>query len=318
MLAALALYCLASIGCLLSSDIGALLAWRLSQGIIVAGMVVSSAAIRDQYGAAESAGKLGAIASSMAIAPMLGPMLGGLLDAAWGWRAVFGLYGALGLALLVVVWFDMGETRRAGSAPPRMRDGGALLGSTLWWAYVLCGAFSVGAFYVFITGVPYVASALWSLSPARLGLGIGSITGGFMLGAAITARLARRHGIAPLVMAGRLVSIGALCLALVLFGIGVSHPVALFAPAVGVGLGNGLTLSNVNAGALSVRPDLAGTAAGLAGALWIALGAVLSTGTALVVERWNGPSVLLALMLGCVALSLACGWVAIRLDSRTS
>ena len=314
MLAALVLYALASLGCMLAPDIGTLLALRVMQGVIVAGTVVTSAAIRDQYSAIESAAKLGAISSAMALAPMLGPVLGGLLDAALGWRAVFGLYTTCGLALLVLVWVDMGETRRPGLPPPRLRDWGRLLGSARYWAYVLCVAFSVGAFFVFVTGVPYVATAMWGLSSTRVGLGVGSITAGFLVGAVLTARLAPRLGIAPLIGAGRLVATVGLVLALVLLALGVTHPMGLFGLTVFVGLGNGLTISNANAGAMSVRPELSGTAAGLAGALSVALGAVLSALTAIAVERSPTPGMLLSLMLGCVLLSLAAALIAIRLD----
>jgi sugar phosphate permease len=103
-----------------------------------------------------------------------------------------------------------------------------------------------------------------------------------------------------------------------LFAAGVSHPLALFGLTVFVGLGNGLTLPAANAGAMSVRPALAGTAAGLSGALAMALGAVLSTLTAVVVERSATPGALLAVMLGCVLLSLAAGVVAVRLERRAS
>jgi MFS transporter, DHA1 family, multidrug resistance protein len=316
MLAALAVYVVASLGCMLAPDVGTLLACRVLQGVIVAGMVVSSATIRDQYSVRESAARLGRIASAMAVAPMLGPMLGGLLDGAFGWRAAFALYSAMGAVLLVVVWLDMGETRQPGLAPPRLRDAVALLASGRYWAHVLCAAFSVGAFYVFVTGVPYVATAVWALTPAQVGIGVGSITGGFMLGAAITARLAPRHGIAPLILAGRLLSVLALGVALALFASGLVHPLALFGLTVFVGLGNGLTISNANAGAMAVRPDLAGTSAGLAGALAIALGAVLSALTAMAVERAATPGRLLLLMLGCVLLSLVAALAARRLDAR--
>ena len=316
MLAALALYALASLGCMLAPDAHTLLACRMVQGVVVAGSVVSSAAIRDQFSVRESAGKLGTIASAMAVAPMLGPMLGGYLDGALGWRAAFALYAAMGAALLVVVWLDMGETRQPGLAPPRLRDGAALLASGRYWAHVLCAAFSVGAFFVFVTGVPYVATAVWGLSPAQVGLGVGSITGGFMLGAAITARMAPRRGIAPLIMAGRLVSALALGVALALFGAGLSHPLALFGLTIFVGLGNGLTISNANVGAMAVRPDLAGTAAGLGGALQVALGALLSALTAVAIERSATPGRLLLLMLGCVLLSLVATLAARRLDRR--
>jgi predicted MFS family arabinose efflux permease len=301
---------------MLAPDIHTLLACRMVQGVIVAGSVVSSAAIRDQFSVRESAGKLGAIASAMAVAPMLGPLLGGLLDVAFGWRAAFALYSAMGAVLLVVVWLDMGETRRPGAPPPRLRDGGALLASGRFWAHVLCAAFSLGAFFVFVTGVPYVATTVWGLSPAQVGLGVGSITGGFMVGAALTARLAPRHGIAPLIMAGRLVSVLALGVALALFAGGLSHPLALFGLTVFVGLGNGLTISNANVGAMAVRPDLGGTAAGLGGAMQVALGAVLSALTAVAIEHSATPGRLLLLMLGCVLLSLVAALAARRLDAQ--
>ncbi len=314
MLGALGLFVLASLGCMLARDVAVLLVCRVAQAVIIAGAVVSSAAIRDQHSATESAARLSLIASAMAVAPMLGPVLGGLLDVTLGWRSVFALYALLGAGVLALAWLDMGETRAAGQPPPRWGDWFALLGSARYVSYVLCTAFSVGAFYIFVTGVPYVGKATWGLSPAEVGLGVGSITGGFLVGAAVSARQTRRFGLGALLMAGRVVSVAAMALALVLLAAGVSHPLALFGLTVFVGLGNGLTLPNANAGALSVHPALAGTAAGLNGALSMALGAALSTLTAVVVERSATPGALLALILGSVLLSLAAALAARRLD----
>jgi Bcr/CflA subfamily drug resistance transporter len=314
MLGALVIFVAASLGCMVATDVSVLLACRVMQAVIIAGPVVSSAAMRDQHSAIDSAAKLSLIASAMAVAPMLGPMLGGLLDVTLGWRSVFALYAGLGGALLVLAWADMGETRAPGLPAPKLGDWWALLQSGLYWSYVLCTAFSVGAFYVFVTGVPYVATAVWGLSPAEVGIGVGSITGGFLVGAAVSARQARRLGMAVLLVSGRVVSVAGMALALVLFAAGVSHPLALFGLTVFVGLGNGLTLPMANAGTLSVRPALAGTAAGLSGALSMALGAVLSTLTALVVERSATPGALLALIMGCVLLSLVAALVANHLD----
>ncbi|MBT9487581.1 MAG: Bcr/CflA family efflux MFS transporter [Rubrivivax sp.] len=312
MLGALMLFVVASLGCMLAQDVAVLLVCRVLQAVIIAGAVVTSAAIRDQHSAVDSAAKLSLIASAMAVAPMLGPMLGGLLDVALGWRSVFALYAGLGGVLLVLAWADMGETRAPGLPAPRWGDWLALLQSGRYWSYVLCMAFSVGAFYVFVTGVPYVATAVWGLSPAEVGIGVGSITGGFVVGAATSARLAHRLGMGVLMLAGRAVALAAIALALVVFAAGVSHPLALFGLTIFVGLGNGLTLPSANAGALSVRPALAGTAAGLSGALSMALGAVLSTLTAVVVERAPTAGALLVIIMGCVLLSLVAALVAVR------
>lgn len=316
MLGALVIYVAASVGCMLAQDVAVLLVCRVMQAVIVAGSVVASAAIRDQHSVIDSATKLSLIASAMAVAPMLGPMLGGLLDMSLGWRSVFALYAVMGGALLMLAWADMGETRAPGLPPPRLGDWLTLLQSARYWSYVLCMAFSVGAFYVFVTGVPYVATAVWGLSPAEVGVGVGSITAGFVVGAAVSARQARRLGLSVLLVSGRAVAVTAVAVALVVFAAGVSSPVALFGLTVFVGLGNGLTLPSANAGALSVRPALAGTAAGLSGALSMALGAVLSTLTAVLVERFATPSALLAIIMGCVLLSLVAALVAIRLERR--
>jgi Bcr/CflA subfamily drug resistance transporter len=314
MLGALMIFVAASVGCMLAQEVVVLLACRVMQAVIIAGAVVSSAVIRDRHSAIDSAAKLSLIASAMAVAPMLGPMLGGLLDVTLGWRSVFALYAGLGGALLVLAWADMGETRAPGLPAPRLGDWLALLQSSRYWSYVLCTAFSVGAFYVFVTGVPYVAKAAWGLSPAEVGIGVGSITGGFLVGAAVSARQARRLGMGVLLVSGRVVSATAVALALAVFAAGVSHPLALFGLTSFVGLGNGLTLPAANAGTMSVRPALAGTAAGLSGALSMALGAVLSTLTAVVVERSATPGALLAIIMACVLLSLVAALVAIRLE----
>ena len=316
MLGALALYLVASLGCMLAQNAPTLLAFRVLQGVIVAGSVISNATVRDQFGAREAAGKLGAISAAMALAPMLGPMLGGFLDMAIGWRAVFGLYSGLGAAVLLLVWVDLGETRRPGLTPPRRADYAALLRAPRYWAFVTCHGFSLGGFYVFITGVPHVASAVWGLSPALIGIGVGSITGGYMLGAAITARVAPLSGIAPLIVAGRLIPVLAMVTGIGLALAGLTHPLALFGVTIFVGVGNGLTIPNANAGALSVRPDLAGTAAGLGGAISVTGGAALTALTSLAIEASPTPLMLMSLILAAVLVSLAAGLIAIALDRQ--
>lgn len=316
MLFAMAVYLVASLGCMVAQDITVFLTFRLMQGMVIAGSILSSAIIRDQYAARDAAGKMGTIAAAMALAPMLGPMIGGLLESTLGWRMIFALYSGLGAIALILVWADLGETRTRPAGANRWVDYAALLTSTAFWAYVLCQAFGVGAFYIFISGVPFVATQTYALSPALIGVGLGSITGGFMLGATLTSRLAPRLGLARLIIAGRLIPSISLGFGLLAFALGLSHPLLLFAVTISVGIGNGLTLSNANAGALSVRPDLAGTAAGLTGALSLGIGAGLTWITALIVENQATPAVLLALMLTSVGLSFAAGLVAIKRDSN--
>ena len=313
-LCALAVYSLASLGCVLAQDSGTFIAFRLMQGVIASGTVLSTAIIRDQYDARRAAGRMGTVSASMALAPMLGPTIGGLLDSVISWRAIFGLYSGLGAAGLVLCWLDLGETLKPGQRRLRLGDYGALLRSGRFWAFTGTGGLSMGSFYVFVSGVPFVASETWHLSTLWIGLGTGSITGGFIFGALITSRMAPRVGFAPLIIAGRCAAVLGVGLGLLLFWGGVTSPFALFACTMSAGFGNGLTVANAATGAVSVRPDLAGTASSLFGACGMASGAALSWITLHIVAAEPTPERLLSVLLAVLLVALATGVTAVRLD----
>ncbi|WP_170332955.1 multidrug effflux MFS transporter [Ruegeria arenilitoris] len=292
------IFALASLGCVLAESIWVFLGFRLLQAAVVAGPVLSSASIRDLYTPNEAASKLGYVAMAMALAPMLGPMLGGALDMLFGWRAGFVLYSALGAGMLLLLWADMGETNtnRSATFSAQLREYPHLFRARRFWGYALCAAFSIGGFYSFITGAPLVAAVWFDLSPAMLGLGIGIITGGFMVGNFITGRIAARTQLTTMILIGRVfASIGPLC-GLLLFLADQGSVWVFFGSAIFVGFGNGLTNANASAGVMSVRPKLAGSAAGLSGAMIVALGAVLTSMTGAFVTPENGPYLVLGMM----------------------
>ncbi|MBF9059124.1 MFS transporter [Rhodobacterales bacterium HKCCSP123] len=317
-LAAMGIYALASLGAVLATDFAVFLAFRLVQALVLAGSIVGLASLRDMYSTREAAGKMGTIAAAMAIAPMIGPAIGGVLDTLIGWRAIFALYALLGGAALVLVWADWGETRVQVRRSPREQVAAyrALLGSGLFWAYSMCTAVSVGTFYIFLTGAPFVAQATFGLSTTWIGAGLGSITGGYMIGSAVTARLSPRLGLAPMILSGRCLALGGLCVGAGVFLSGLSHPLVLFAATICVGLGNGLTLSNTNAGMISVRPDLAGSAAGLSGALQLFGGAALTGLTLPFMAEGATPLRLLALMIAASGVALLLAVLAVRGAAR--
>lgn len=298
LLISMGIFALASLGCVLAESIWVFLGFRLLQAAVVAGPVLSSASIRDLYTPNEAASKLGYVAMAMALAPMLGPMLGGALDTLFGWRAGFVLYSALGSGMLLLLWADMGETNtnRSATFSAQLKEYPHLFRARRFWGYALCAAFSIGAFFSFITGAPLVAAVWFDLSPALLGLGIGIITGGFMVGNFITGRIAARTQLTTMILIGRVfASIGPLC-GLLLFLADQGSVWVFFGSAVFVGFGNGLTNANASAGVMSVRPKLAGSAAGLSGAMIVALGAVLTSMTGAFVTPENGPYLVLGMM----------------------
>lgn len=319
MLAALLLFTLASLGCVLSTDIATFLVFRALQGAIITGHAVSLAVIRDTAGARRAASLIGYLASAWAVAPMLAPLVGGLLDTGFGWRASFWLFTLCGAAVLLLCWIDLGETnanttRSAGRPGQGYRT---LLRSRPFWGYAVCMAFSTGAFYAFITGAPLLAEAVFGLPPLLVGIAIGSITGGFVAGSFLAGRYAERHPLVTMMIAGRIVACAGLSLGLVLVALGVQHPMVVFGACMAVGLGNGVTMPSSNAGVMSVRPDLAGSAAGLAGALTVGSGALMAGVTGLVVTAANAVWALPAVMLLASLIGLA-GALAVRSADRAA
>ena len=320
MLAALSLFVFASLGCTLATNVWMFLACRVLQGAVIAGWAVSLAAVRDTVPTQKAASLIGYLSMSMAVAPMLGPMFGGFLDAAFGWRASFVAYTGFGAALLLLVWLDLGETNRnrAETFGQQLRNYPALLGAGRFWGYALCMAFSVSAFYAFLSGVPLVARGALDLPPERLGLYMGSITAGFFLGSFLSGRLAKRVPLTTLILCGRSAACLGLSAGLIFVLAGVVSEPTFFGATIFVGIGNGLTMPNGNAGAVSVKPELAGSASGLAGALMVGTGALMTSFTGVVVSEANAPLALLTIMLASSALGLlAILWVR-RLEARAA
>lgn len=318
LLTALAVFTLASLGCAVAQTAETFLAFRMLQAGAVTGYVLSMAIVRDTRDGAEVAGLLGRIGMAMALAPMVGPMLGSLLDVAFGWRAVFLLYVAAGAALFCLTWFDLGETLRPASREddPEAQRLATLLSEPVFWCYALCTACSIAAFYVFLAGAPLIAAAAFGISTATLGVFVGSITAGFMFGSFLTVRLVRRYGQNPVMLAGRVVACAGLLAGLALLASGAVAPLLYFGCTIFVGVGNGLTTPNSNAGAMSVRPRLAGSAAGISGALTLLGGAAMATVTGVLLADSPSPQGLLALMLAASFAALLAAVAAIRLDRK--
>ena len=277
-LGALILFLLATLGTLLAPDVTTFLICRMAQAVIAAGMALSRAVVRDMVSDDEAASMIGYVTMGMSLVPMIGPVIGGLLDEAFGWQANFALLLGLGLVVLWLVWADLGET----STPRKISLGAqlalypTLLKSPRFWGYCLSAGFASGCFYAYLGGAPFVGNQVFGLSSSKIGMLFALTAIGYMLGNFLAGRYSARIGMNRMVLAGTLVTTAGLALLLLLTLAGLSGPVVFFGLTVTMGLGNGIGLPSANAGILSVRPDLAGTASGLGGAIMIGGGAGLA------------------------------------------
>lgn len=161
-----------------------------------------------------------------------------------------------------------------------------------------------------------MAADVFGLEPAQIGIALGSTTVGFMLGAGLSARLVERIEPMRLILVGRVLPIFAVGAAVLYYKAGGVSVAPLFLSTVVAGLGNGLSLANANAGALSVRPDLAGSASGVGGAIALGLGAVLSWFTTAVLGGGATPEGLLLLILAALSLGAGSSLGCCRLGAR--
>ena len=273
---------------------------------MISAHTISMAVIRDTNEPNAAASLMGYVAMAWAVAPMLGPTFGGFLDDAFGWRASFAAFTMFGLMMLLLCLGDLRETNlnRSASFLAQFRAYRRLIAAPRFWGYALCMAFSIGAFYAFLSGAPLVATHLFDMSPAMLGVTMGATTAGFMVGSFLSGALAKRTSLMSLILAGRVVACLGLLVGIGLLLVDVINAPLYFAACACMGAGNGMTLPGGNAGAMSVLPELTGSAAGLSGALVLGGGALMSAIAGAVLTPDNAPAALLVLMLLSSVLSL--------------
>jgi len=275
----LILFIIASAICTVAESIEMLIAARILQGGGgCVGIVLGRAVIRDRYDRDRAASMLGYVTMGFAMAPMVGPVIGGLLNDNVGWRSIFALQTALGIIVAVTSYLFLPEThdpaKTAGDRPTLRHSFATLARIPAFWAYSLTCAFGTSVFFSFLGGTPFVATDMLGMTGTEYGLYFILVPGGFLIGNFLTARYSQRIGLYFMIVAGSLVALFAVLGMAAVFAAGWYHPLALFVPMYAIGFANGLTLANALAGAVSVRPDLAGAASGLAGSMQIGFGAV--------------------------------------------
>ncbi len=306
-LTCLSIFVVATLGCIMATSVEAFLFFRMLQGVVAVGLVLSRAIVRDIVPQNEAASMIGYVTMGMALVPMVAPMIGGALDAAFDWHATFIFLLAGGIGVLALCWADQGETF-AGSGMnfrDQFREYPELLRSRRFWGYVFSAAFASGAFFAFLGGAPWVASNVYGLSSFEAGIGFGAPAIGYAIGNGISGRFSVRFGVNWMVRTGATIAATGLCAATLLAIIGIDTPIVFFGFCTFVGLGNGMVIPNASAGMLSVRPHLAGTASGLGSFFMIGGGAALSVVAGTVLKFGGGSLPLLILMTTSVLFGLA-------------
>jgi DHA1 family bicyclomycin/chloramphenicol resistance-like MFS transporter len=268
---ALAIYCVASLACALAPNIELLLAARALQALGSSGAIVLARAIvRDLYSGARAGRELSLMGAIMALAPVGAPMIGGVLQSAFGWRSHFVLQIAFGLVAAFFVWRKLPETLRVQTPGPFSLQAifagyAEIARNRAVLAYVAILSVSFAGVFAWISGSSFVLQEIYGLSALSFGLAFAAASGGYLAGTGLATRIVTRIGL------DNTIGFGALALALggvgAAIGIaaGGASAIALVAAVAIYALGMGLVQPQSIAGAMMPFPGRAGTASSLLG-----------------------------------------------------
>ena len=281
LLAGLALNVGASIAAIAAHSIAMLIAARMLQAIgASAGIVIGRAIVRDLFARERAAAMLGLVTTAMVVAPMVAPLIGGLLVTGFGWEAIFVCIAALSSLVFVWAFVVLPETHAPGahdSGRLLLKEWAELFRHRKFYGFVLCGALASAPFFTVIGGGPHVVVTLMQRTPPEYGMwfALGSL--GYMAGNFTVSRLSERFGIDAMIAAGAAVEIAGAIVSLVLVDVAWElGPFVIFGPQLLISYGNGLVLPSAIAGAVSIRPQAAGSAAGLTGFTQMSIGAAVT------------------------------------------
>jgi DHA1 family bicyclomycin/chloramphenicol resistance-like MFS transporter len=316
LLAGLGLMVAASAACIFAETLPQLIAARFLQALGGAtGMVVSRAIIRDLYSRERISAMISLVIAVMMIAQMLSPLTGGLLETTFGWRSIFYVVTAASLIIAVTIALTLPETRRGRTEAGGFRgDVGRLMTSRAFIGYMLCQVLASQIIFTFAGGGPYVVVTQMGRSSAEYGAWFATTGFAYLIGNLFCVRFAPRHSLERLIWFGLALQFLGALLNLVwgIAGLNLA-PSWLFGTQMLVMFANAFVMSNSAAGAISVRPEAAGTASGAMGFLQMGIGALFSQFGAWLGGHFATP---VALNAAIVMLSAACASTMIFLVPR--
>lgn len=277
----LIIFTVGSIGCALAPNIEILIGFRVVQAFgACAGMVIPRAIVRDLYTGHDATRLMSLLMLTVSISPILAPLTGSFVIAAFGWRGVFAVLTIAAVLALILAVTQLKETREDHHRADSTWRGafsayGLLLRDGEFIGLVLVGALGVSSFFVYLGSASFVLINHYGLSPKLFSLCFALNAASFFGFSQLTGVLTQRFGLPPVVrIAAAGFALAMIVLALV-FAAGIDNLFALMAPLfIGYGF-LGLVIPTTAVLALEHHGAIAGTASALMGALQMIIGSAV-------------------------------------------
>ncbi len=315
LLLSMGIFLIATVLCAMSTSVEMLIGARVLQAFGGAGgVVLSRAVVRDLYSGRQAAREMSIISSVMALAPVLAPMFGGMAQAAFGWRGVFGVLGVLGAVVALATYVWLPETLKARAAErvsvaSIWQSYRVILRNRAYRAYLaMCTAIYSGLL-AWLAGSAFLLQNVYKLTAFEFGFVFALGSAGFLIGSNIGARIVIRLGIDTVIGIGAvLATVGGAIFFLALY-IGVTSSLAVVLPMTVYLAGLGMVLPQSIAGAMTPFPDRAGAASSLFGFIQQAVAALCGALVGLTLDRGAMPLAAAVAIMGTATLAI---WLATR------
>ncbi len=265
------IYLVASVACALATTVEQLIVFRLFQSIgAAAAPVVARAVVRDMFTREEAARMYSVVTTVVAIAPVVAPVLGGFIVVWLGWRANFWVLTGFGASAMLLVIVMLPETNRnpdpnATRIGQMLRNFATMLSNRAYLGYVLTVMGNFSGLFAYLLGASFVLVDQLGMSPTSFGLSFGAASVGFMSGAFLGSRIVRYAGVERMCLAGTFFTAAGGALVFVLIWSDVISIWSIIVPTIVYFFGMGMSQPNIQAGAISPYPQMAGAAASLLG-----------------------------------------------------
>lgn len=275
------LFILSSIGCAYAKDINTLIFFRFVQSVgACVGPTIGRTMVRDIYGAEGAARAFGYLASMMALAPAVAPLIGGFLVEHFDWRVIFLVLSILAIISCSIYLFFIGETmspdvRQSIHPFLILKNYRRLFADPVFLAYTLILSFIFSGLFAFISASSFIFIEFLQLSPLEFSYCFLGMVCGFVVGSTTGGKLSGRKKITSIILSGIVIGLVAGIIGLALSVMEVFHPLAVVIPIAFYAMGTGAVLPQCNAASLKHYPHIAGTASSFSGIIQNTLAALI-------------------------------------------
>jgi MFS transporter, DHA1 family, multidrug resistance protein len=310
LLSGLVLFLVGSLFSASAGTIAMLIVGRLIQAVGAGcGLTLARAIARDAYGSAALVRAIAYLTMAYTLGPMIAPPLGGVLIDALGWRSASWFALLVGAVISTLAYVVLFETRSRAEIDRRpagvLHLYGALLRDRRFLAFVMQSGFMSFTFFALAAASPFLMKEVLGRTATEYGLYFMCIPVGYCAGNLISGRLSGRIAIEKMIMLGAVGCFVVVVAQSALIIAGYLSPLTIFIPGGLMSFSQGLSLPNAQAGAMRVRPELAGTAAGLGVFLQLFLSAASAEIYGLFADGTPLPMITISLIGACLAMATA-------------